>query len=69
MPKDDGAGCSRRVLARQGGVLVDQCECGTLHVTVGMCTLRLPRGAAEALCVVLADALRQLDANRPEFLQ
>ena len=45
----------RQSLAHCGPCQIDRCDCGVLHVTLGMVTLRLQPATARAL----ADALEQ----------
>jgi hypothetical protein len=56
----DGAGCSRKLLAASEYMLVEQCSCGSVHVTIGAVTLRLSSSAIPALATTLGDAARAL---------
>ena len=49
----------RQPVAHRGPCRIDQCECGVLHVTVGMITLRLQPTTARALAEALELALAQ----------
>lgn len=49
-------------------VLVEQCSCGSVHVTIGAVTLRLASSALPSLATTLNDAARVLilrDALHP----
>jgi hypothetical protein len=61
----DGAACSRRLLAASDCTLVEQCSCGSVHVTIGAITLRLASGAFFELASTLGDAVRALSHPRP----
>jgi hypothetical protein len=50
--------CARKLLAAGDYMLVEQCSCGSVHVTIGAVTLRLASGALPALAATLADAAR-----------
>lgn len=56
----DGAACARKLLAANEYMLIEQCSCGSVHVTIGAVTLRLASGAIPALAATLADAARAL---------
>ena len=47
----------RHAIAHSGPCQIEQCDCGVLHVTVGMATLRLQPTTARALADALARAL------------
>jgi len=51
----------RQSLAQRGPCRIEACECGVLHVTVGMITLRLQPTTARALADALEQALAQTD--------
>lgn len=48
--------CSRRVLAAGDYMLVEQCSCSAVHVTIGAVTLRLEGSALSSLAMTLQDA-------------
>lgn len=52
----------RRLLAREAFCAVEQCGCGTLHVSVLGVTLRLPQEAVACLWETLGLALGRLAA-------
>ena len=52
--------CSRRVLAAGDYMLVEQCTCGAVHLTIGAVTLRLSRTAIPSLAETLGEAARSL---------
>ena len=52
--------CLRRPLAAGEYMIVEQCSCGAVHVTIGAVTLRLSAGALPSLASTLSDAARQL---------
>lgn len=52
--------CSRRPLAVGDFVLVEQCSCGSVHVSIGAVTLRLAASAVPALAATLGEAARAL---------
>lgn len=56
----NGSACARRLLAASECMLVEQCSCGSVHVTIGAVTLRLASGAIPALAATLGDAARAL---------
>lgn len=47
----------RTPIANFGPCTIEQCDCGVLHVTVGMVTMRLQPETAGALCCALQRAL------------
>lgn len=47
----------RQRIATVGPCIIEQCACGTLHVEVGVVTLRLHPSTAQALAVALTRAL------------
>ena len=66
--------CHRRTLAASDFMLVEQCSCGSVHVTIGAVTLRLASNAIAAIAATLGDAarslaLREVLANRADDLQ
>lgn len=49
--------CDRKPLASRPGLGgVEQCECGTVHVTIGAVTLRVSPGAVPKLAELLVEA-------------
>lgn len=52
--------CNRRTLAAGDFMLVEQCSCGSVHVTIGAVTLRLAAGALEPIASTIAEAARVL---------
>ena len=56
----------RQRVASVGPCTIEQCDCGVLHVTVGMVTMRLHQETAHALSAALARAL--VVCERPRLL-
>lgn len=56
----NGSGCARRVLAANDFMQVEQCSCGSVHLTIGAVTLRLQSGAVPALAATFAEAARAM---------
>lgn len=56
----DRQNCNRRVLAAGDFAAVEQCSCGSVHVTIGAITLRLAAAAIPALAATLGEAARTL---------
>lgn len=59
--------CFRHLLARSEVASVERCTCGTIHLTIGPLTLRLPPSAVESLASTLLEttrALRQQESER-----
>lgn len=52
---------NRRVLARGPLCLVERCDCGVLHISLGGITLRLPADAVNSVRETLADAFQAID--------
>jgi hypothetical protein len=52
----------RTPVANLGPCTIEQCDCGVLHVTVGMITMRLQPETAGALCSALQRALASTSA-------
>jgi hypothetical protein len=50
----------RRVLASGDFAAVEQCSCGSVHVTIGAVTLRLQAAAIAPLATALSEAARTL---------
>jgi hypothetical protein len=60
--------CRRQVLGRCGFVLIELCNCGAAHVTLGAVTLRLAPEAIAELAEAAGDAAREL-ALREAFAE
>ncbi|MBX3156152.1 MAG: hypothetical protein KF773_09145 [Deltaproteobacteria bacterium] len=59
--------CNRRMLASGDITLVEQCSCGSVHVTIGAVTLRLSSAAIPSLASTLASAAAVLTTDaRPQ---
>lgn len=56
----DSQACARRTLVASEYMLVEQCSCGSVHVTIGAITLRLDSSAIPRLATTLGDAARAL---------
>lgn len=56
----NGSLCTRKVLAANDYMVVEQCSCGSVHLTIGAVTLRLASSAIPALAATLGDAARAL---------
>lgn len=52
--------CTRRTLATGDFALIERCECGVVHLTIGSVTLRIAATMIEPLATTLADAARVL---------
>ncbi len=53
--------CDRKTLASRPGLgEVEQCECGTVHVTIGAVTLRVSPGTVPKLAELLVEAATAL---------
>jgi hypothetical protein len=50
--------CSRRTLAEGDLALVEQCSCGSVHVTLGTVTVRIPSAALASIAATLGQAAR-----------
>ena len=50
--------CSRRTLAEGDLALVEQCSCGSVHVTIGAVTLRVASRALPSIAATLEHAAR-----------
>lgn len=55
--------CKRKTLAANDYMLVEQCTCGSVHVTIGAVTLRLSSNAIPAIAATLGEASRALVFN------
>lgn len=53
-------GPHRTTLARRGAFRVDQCPCGTLHLTLGVLTVRLEPLACTELASTMLEAMESL---------
>jgi hypothetical protein len=51
---------SRTTLVANGPFRVETCGCGTLHISIGAVTIRLPPSAFESLATTLMQAADQL---------
>ena len=64
----NSARCTRKLLAASPICTVEECDCGTVHLSVGALTLRLEPDALRELQGVLATAqanMRDSSAHRP----
>jgi hypothetical protein len=52
--------CNRRVLAQGDFAAIEQCACGSVHLTIGAITLRLSASAIAPLAATLGEAARTL---------
>lgn len=52
--------CNRRMLAAGDFAMIEQCTCGSVHVTIGAITLRLAASAIPSLAMTLGEAARTL---------
>jgi len=52
--------CHRTLLAHGGFAIVELCNCGAVHLSLGAVTLRLAPEAVGELTTVMADAARAL---------
>jgi hypothetical protein len=49
---------SKRTLASSGFAVIEECSCGSIHLTIGAVTLRLPPSALQPLAAALGQAAR-----------
>jgi hypothetical protein len=56
----NSASCTRKLLAASPICTVEECDCGTVHLSVGALTLRLERDALRELQGVLTTAQANL---------
>jgi hypothetical protein len=56
----DAKSCTRQTLATGDFTLVEQCSCGSVHITIGAITMRLSPGALPSLAMVLGEAARTI---------
>lgn len=56
----NSSACVRKMLAASDCFLVEQCSCGSVHLTIGAVTLRLASSAIPSLAATLGDAARAL---------
>jgi len=54
----DSKSCSRRTLAEGDLALVEQCSCGSVHLTIGTVTLRVASAALPSIAATLGHAAR-----------
>jgi hypothetical protein len=54
--------CQRIVLAGNGPLRIESCDCGAIHLIVGFATMRLDRFAFGELAGVIAEAMGRLEA-------
>ena len=50
--------CTRRTIASGDYALVEQCSCGSIHLTIGAVTLRVSASALPSLAATVGDAAR-----------
>jgi len=60
----ENAVCRPRALARQGGIRVDLCGCGQVHVAIGAITVRLASADYLTRCETLLAAARHMPSDR-----
>lgn len=60
----DGQPCRPQILAAHGGIRVELCGCGQVHVSIGPFTVRLPQAQYRSLCETLLRASRRLPPGR-----
>lgn len=60
----NGPGCARRVLAASDFMQVEQCSCGSVHLTIGAVTLRLQSTAIPSLAATFNDAALALSLGK-----
>ena len=66
MPNSDK--CDRRRLAARASFAIDECDCGSVHLTIGHVTIRLDPCAYSEMAVAIAEALEHLSAQcRPRI--
>ena len=58
--------CRRELLARSETASVERCACGTVHLTIGPLTLRLPPSALSSLASTLYESACVLRASESE---
>jgi hypothetical protein len=61
----DKARCTHKLLASSPICTVEECNCGTVHLTIGALTLRLEREALRDLQGTLTSAVANLDDSEP----
>jgi hypothetical protein len=57
--------CERRRLAARASFAVDECDCGSVHLTIGYVTIRLDPSAYSEMALAIAEALDHLLAHGP----
>ena len=50
----------RRLIAAGACCSIEECSCGTIHLTFGAMTLRMPKDAIESLWITLGAAIKRL---------
>jgi hypothetical protein len=55
--------CERRRLAARASFAVDECNCGSIHLTIGYVTIRLDPNAYSEMAVAIAEAFDRLSAH------
>ena len=58
---EESSKCQRIVLAGNGSLRIESCDCGAIHLILGFATMRLDRCAFGALAGVIAEAVRRLE--------
>ena len=53
----------RSLLASTEGASIEICDCGTIHLTIGALTLRLPQDLLASLARITDEASRRLGAS------
>ncbi len=53
--------CKRITLAQNPISLIEQCSCGSIHLTIGAITLRVQPSAFRTLATSVAEALSELE--------
>jgi hypothetical protein len=52
--------CARRVLSSGDCSLVEQCSCGSVHITIGAVTLRIAPTAFPQIAATISEAARMM---------
>ena len=53
----------KRLIAAGECCSIEECTCGTIHLTLGALTLRVPREAIESIWVTIGAAIRRLEGE------